>query len=206
MEPGTRLLTGADGQHFEFDPSSFCLELLLTGGPGPYQQHEILRTPADLASWLIDSHLAKVAPFAESEVDVRLTELRDLKEFRDTLWAVAATIARGEWPEPEQLLLINECAESCVRPELDPATGERRWAPITGEQVLGTAAREAIEIISERASRLRECESSDCYLLFLDTSRPGNRRWCSMRRCGNRNKVKAYRTRLERTPARQPPM
>ncbi|MDI5982688.1 CGNR zinc finger domain-containing protein, partial [Amycolatopsis magusensis] len=29
----------------------------------------------------------------------------------------------------------------------------------------------------------------------LDTSRPGNRRWCSMQRCGNRNKVKAYRER-----------
>jgi predicted RNA-binding Zn ribbon-like protein len=31
--------------------------------------------------------------------------------------------------------------------------------------------------------------------MFYDTSRPGNRRWCSMQRCGNRHKVGNYRTR-----------
>jgi predicted RNA-binding Zn ribbon-like protein len=39
------------------------------------------------------------------------------------------------------------------------------------------------------------CEGDDCYLMFFDTSRPGNRRWCSMQRCGNRHKVGAYRSR-----------
>lgn len=197
MEPGTRTLTGADGQRFEFDPGSFCMELLLTGGPGPYQRYEILRTPADLAGWLVDSRLARMAPIAEAEVSVRLNELRQIKEFRDNLWTVAAFIARGEWPEPEQLELINQCAVASLRPELDPVTAERHWSPITGIQILGTAAREAIHIIGERASRIRECEAADCYLLFLDTSRPGNRRWCTMRRCGNRHKVKAYRSRRE---------
>ena len=35
--------------------------------------------------------------------------------------------------------------------------------------------------------------------LFLDTSRAGRRRWCSMATCGNRQKVAAYRRR--RTPS-----
>ncbi|TIU06903.1 MAG: CGNR zinc finger domain-containing protein, partial [Mesorhizobium sp.] len=32
-----------------------------------------------------------------------------------------------------------------------------------------------------------------CGWLFLDTSRGGKRRWCSMRTCGNREKVSRHR-------------
>ena len=69
-------------------------------------------------------------------------------------------------------------------------------APVTGTQVLGAAAGEAIDLVGgELSSRVRECGGDTCYLLFLDTSRPGNRRWCSMERCGNRHKVRGYRSR-----------
>ncbi|NEE48667.1 CGNR zinc finger domain-containing protein, partial [Streptomyces sp. SID8455] len=43
---------------------------------------------------------------------------------------------------------------------------------------------------------IRTCGADDCRLLFVDTSRPGKRRWCSMERCGNRHKVRAHRARL----------
>ncbi len=39
-------------------------------------------------------------------------------------------------------------------------------------------------------SRLRKC--GQCVLHFLDTSKKGTRRWCSMQLCGNRLKVAAY--------------
>jgi hypothetical protein len=38
-------------------------------------------------------------------------------------------------------------------------------------------------------------DGSRCSLLFVDTSRSGRRRWCSMERCGNRAKVAAHRRR-----------
>lgn len=67
---------------------------------------------------------------------------------------------------------------------------------MTGGQILGAAEAEAINLIGGSATdRLRECAASDCYLLFFDTSRPGNRRWCSMQRCGNRHKVRKHRAR-----------
>lgn len=197
MDPGTRLLTGSDGQRFEFDPGSFCLELLLTGGPGLAQGYEVLRAPLDLVHWLRESRLARQAPIDPLRVHVRPSELRRIKEFRETFWRVAATIARSDRPEPAQLELINECAEGAVRPQLEPSTGELRWAAITGDEILGTAAGEAIEMIGGKPGRLRECAGEDCSLLFFDTSRPGSRRWCSMRRCGNRRKVRAYRSRQE---------
>ncbi|WP_170947120.1 CGNR zinc finger domain-containing protein [Bordetella genomosp. 2] len=38
--------------------------------------------------------------------------------------------------------------------------------------------------------RLRQCEA--CSWLFLDTSRGGRRRWCSMATCGNRAKARRH--------------
>jgi sugar lactone lactonase YvrE len=41
--------------------------------------------------------------------------------------------------------------------------------------------------------RIRVCASDDCSLLFVDASRPGQRRWCSMNTCGRRAKMATYR-------------
>src|SRR5947208_764688 len=45
------------------------------------------------------------------------------------------------------------------------------------------------------AHRIRVCAAEDCGLLFVDASRPGRRRWCSMERCGNLAKVRGHRAR-----------
>ena len=59
--------------------------------------------------------------------------------------------------------------------------------------LLAAIARSAAELIAEGASaRLRVCSNADCRLFFYDTSRTGRRRWCSMSRCGNRHKVRAF--------------
>jgi predicted RNA-binding Zn ribbon-like protein len=43
--------------------------------------------------------------------------------------------------------------------------------------------------------RIRRCSGTNCALIFVDTSRPDARQWCSMGRCGNRVKVRAFRNR-----------
>jgi predicted RNA-binding Zn ribbon-like protein len=59
--------------------------------------------------------------------------------------------------------------------------------------LLAAIARSAAELIAEGASvRLRVCSNPDCGLFFYDTSRTRRRRWCSMSRCGNRHKVRAF--------------
>jgi predicted RNA-binding Zn ribbon-like protein len=53
-----------------------------------------------------------------------------------------------------------------------------------------------IELLSgPLAERIRECASDNCPLVFVDSSRPGARRWCTMERCGNRHKLRAHRAR-----------
>ncbi len=43
--------------------------------------------------------------------------------------------------------------------------------------------------------RLRACANVDCNLFFIDHSRPGTGKWCSMNTCGNRMKVRAHASR-----------
>lgn len=41
--------------------------------------------------------------------------------------------------------------------------------------------------------RLRVCTAEDCQWVFVDRSRPGTGKWCSMKACGNRAKNKTFR-------------
>lgn len=52
--------------------------------------------------------------------------------------------------------------------------------------------------------RVRRCADADCGWLFLDTSRAGSRRWCSMETCGNRAKARRHHAR-QRTAAQPAP-
>jgi predicted RNA-binding Zn ribbon-like protein len=38
-------------------------------------------------------------------------------------------------------------------------------------------------------ARVRHCANERCLWLFLDDSKSGTRRWCSMSACGNRAKA-----------------
>lgn len=199
MTEGTRTLTGGDGVRYRFDPGSLALELLLTGGPGRYARFEIFSAPADFADWLVDSRLALTTPLSVDDVRIRPVELTAITTLRDTLWRIAPSLAHGRPLMPADLTIVNEAAATTLRPRIDLETGGFGWVtPITGAQVLGLVAREIVElVVAERGPRVRECSASDCQLLFLDTSRAGNRRWCSMERCGNRNKVRSYRARQD---------
>lgn len=50
-------------------------------------------------------------------------------------------------------------------------------------------------------SRVRQCEGEGCTLWFLDRTKAGKRRWCSMAICGNRAKARAHRRRSSRGSA-----
>lgn len=48
-------------------------------------------------------------------------------------------------------------------------------------------------VIRVDPARLRECAAPECRTWFVDTSKGGRRRWCSMARCGNRTKAARHR-------------
>jgi len=68
----------------------------------------------------------------------------------------------------------------------------KRWfRPERPEDLLAPLAYAGAQLFTETDfTRIRKC--ANCILHFQDTSKKANRRWCSMRLCGNRFKVAAY--------------
>jgi predicted RNA-binding Zn ribbon-like protein len=125
------------------------------------------------------------------------TDLEVAVRLQAAIWSVAdALIDRRPVPEGEREALNALAAEPCLVPRLLPGP-TRTWVGGRGvRRLMSSVARDAIDVFGgPRAARLKRCDGSRCLLLFVDTSRSGRRRWCSMERCGNRSKVAAHRRR-----------
>lgn len=187
------LLTAPEGTLWRFDPGSLFLEFLLTGGPGDLAVFDSLHTPDDLLRWAAASRLSVRA----DAIVVTRKEISLGRVLRDALWRLTRAAIRGDHFEPGDVAVVNRAAaRPALAPQMD-STGSAAWLlPATGTAVLSAVARDALVVLTgAKAGRLRECEAGDCRLVFLDISRPGSRRWCSMERCGNRHKVRELRAR-----------
>jgi CGNR zinc finger len=68
---------------------------------------------------------------------------------------------------------------------------------------IGDLMPQLIEIV-ERRDALRMCGNPDCRLMFLDMSKNRARLWCDNGGCGNRARVRRYRSRV--TSTERPPL
>jgi CGNR zinc finger/Putative stress-induced transcription regulator len=74
--------------------------------------------------------------------------------------------------------------------------GKLRLRPLPGACGLGNVLAELLALTDNgRLDNLKMCSSDECHWVFLDRSKPGNRRWCSSLLCGNRQKMRDYRRR-----------
>jgi predicted RNA-binding Zn ribbon-like protein len=189
--PGLTLVSG-EGKPYRFDPGALCLELTTTGGPGVFARWEVLHEPSDLVAWAGLSRLPDGL-----DLTVSPGELERARTLRDAMLLLAADRAHGRPPQAPHLDVVNAAAAAPPLVARIGPDGTRSWAPgATGTQLLATVARDAIDLFTGPfADRIRECGAHNCHLLFVDTSRPGRRRWCAMEHCGNREKVRAHRAR-----------
>ena len=175
---------------FLFIANRLCIDFTLTGGEGARAHLERWNSCRDLADWFAASSLAL------SLGRVLRADLEAAKELREVLWSAAQATVHGRTPEP---LLWRSLERAAAQPDLVPVApgGKLRWSPrSTVTQALSSVARDALSLFGTDARlRLRECKNPRCKLLFVDTSRPGRRAWCTMRRCGNMEKTSRYRRR-----------
>jgi predicted RNA-binding Zn ribbon-like protein len=62
------------------------------------------------------------------------------------------------------------------------------------DAVLWRVSQSAADLLtSADLARLRQCDGDECGWMFLDTSRNRTRRWCDMKDCGNRAKMRRFR-------------
>ena len=159
---------------------------------------ETLHKPADLGEWLAQPPLAAVMT-----VPVTACELTAAKTLRQAIWDTShAQAARRPLPTGAVATINQAAAVAPLVPELAATGTAVGWAPpVRATQALSTLAREMIALLSGPLSgRIRECASDNCPLVFVDSSRPGARRWCAMERCGNRHKLRALRARRATDP------
>jgi predicted RNA-binding Zn ribbon-like protein len=192
IDVGALELHHPDGQVFTFEPGSLALAFAVTGPgtyDGPLALFQTLRRPSDVVG---------AAGLRATDNDLELAV-----RLQAAIWSVAdALIDRRPVPEGDRAVLNELAAQPCLVPRLLPGP-TRTWVGVQGvRNVMSSVARDAIDVLGgPRAARLKRCEGSRCSLLFVDTSRSGRRRWCSMERCGNRAKVAAHRRRRKERDA-----
>jgi predicted RNA-binding Zn ribbon-like protein len=192
-EVGILQLHHPDGQTFAFDPGCLALAFAATGpgtGVGPLARFQALRTPADLGGWAAEVLGAPGIRATADDLDLAV-------RLQAAIWHVADAVVDQRSAAAPDLEALNEiAARPSLVPQVSPA-GARSWIPDQGAAaVLSTVARDAIDVLGgPLGARVKRCEGARCLLLFVDISRPGHRRWCSMDRCGNRAKVAAHRRR-----------
>jgi len=180
---------------FEFKAGTRALNLVDTlAGRSSAQPVDLLSTPHDLERWL---HLAGLncAPPGS----VRVADLETTRALREAIYRAARAVSEGSVPDEKDVALLNATAsKSPPRPQLNKGVVLYRSANAP-EAVLSALAADAIECLGvERCERIRTCP--ECRMLFFDTSRPGQRRWCSSASgCGNRAKVRRHRQRTARS-------
>ena len=164
-----------------FQTGRMCLDLTHTGGEGEAARWELLHQPADAARFL--GIIIHTEPPAVVESD-----MPSIRHLRQALSDLARSRAVGVPEPPGATRVINAAAaEAPLVPQL--VHSSRRLIQGNAKQALSTVARDAIELFSSTlADRIRICAADDCGLLYVDTSRPGTRRWCSMEWCGDRAK------------------
>lgn len=170
-----------------------------------------LNTYADLVSWslymgLMGEEKARtlLAGAAEKPREAEAV-LQKAVDLRETIFAVFSAIAHDETPHQDDLDSLNTAlSEAMAHMQIAPADGGYAWTWTGDEddmqQMLWPVAWSAGELLLSDERRLvRHCDGHDCDWLFLDTSRNHSRRWCDMKTCGNRAKVKRHyqRTRNE---------
>jgi predicted RNA-binding Zn ribbon-like protein len=140
--------------------------------------------------WLVES------PLQLQGIQVGPEEFRTALALREAIWRIAQAVRQSETPLREDIDTINRIsAAPDLSPQLVLKGLNQAWhSPTTATAALSTIARDAIALFSgELRSRIRECENPNCGLMFVDASRPGKRRWCLMKRCGNMAKTSQYR-------------
>jgi predicted RNA-binding Zn ribbon-like protein len=193
-----RRLVDPKGGSFFFDAGAACLDFAHTGGEGHYAVFETLHEPADLAEWL-----AQPPPAAVLTVPASARDLTAAKTLRQAIWDAAhARAARRPLPAEAVATINRTAAAAPLLPALATDGTTAEWTPpVRATQALSSLAREMIELLSgPLADRIRECASDNCPMVFVDTSRPGARRWCAMERCGNRHKLREHRARRAANP------
>ncbi len=122
------------------------------------------------------------------------------RELRELLHETFTSTSAGQAPPASTLeRLSTHLSRWYPHGRLVPAGDSLQWV-YRGEddldRPLWEVARAASRLLtSSRLAKVRACAAADCGWWFLDDTKNASRRWCDMKVCGNRDKVRRFRER-----------
>jgi predicted RNA-binding Zn ribbon-like protein len=157
----------------------------------------------DLVWWALRVGMldeAAAAPLfarAAAELAAAAAVLTRALELRESAYRLFVAGRAGEAADDADLAVLNgELSRALRWLRVRAEGGELAWGWEDAEEldrVLWPMARDAAELlVSGDLRRVGKCCGENCDWLYLDTSRNGSRRWCSMGSCGNRAKARRH--------------
>lgn len=187
---GQRVTTW-DGQTWLLQTGALCLDFVHTGdlgfGAAWHDQH--VEAPGRLDAWYQRHVSPRLLPSTDEEFVAALHLRTALTRIVHSLVAGG----RGKGTEWDSLIAAAE------QPDVPPSFPRRSLDLALLPAGHGTAsiARDAVRHLRDHSAQLKTCTTTDCPVVFLDLSRGRSRQWCSMARCGNRAKVRKFRSQPE---------
>ena len=177
---------------FRFNTGRIALALPATVRRRASLARDVLASRGAPARWLRDAGVAR------ETLALSNAQERELVRLREAIQSLAEAVVAGDPLPRNAVTIVNKAASRPIpAPQLDPNSGECKFVisdPF--ETALATVARDAIDLVTgPYRDRIKACAQDDCRVLFLDASRSGRRRWCSMDRCGSRAKGETFRRR-----------
>jgi predicted RNA-binding Zn ribbon-like protein len=180
-------------EDFQFIGRSLCLDFVNTVGNRLGTSRDYFTVPKDVLRWV--GHLKSLS--ALGSIRITGADLKDIRRRREYLYALFLSFAHGKTAVPLRPLkeLNREIAAFSHRRVLRRRGANFEWAfqGPGAERLAHAIASDAADLLaSGLCTRIRQCQDATCGWLYLDRSRENNRRWCSMRDCGNRAKARRY--------------
>lgn len=198
------MAASSEGYRFDFSGGALCLDFVNTLGDRPRAAEEHLQGWRDLVSWGLqagvisgrDASRLRAAcedrPVAADRAFARALALRE------HLYRIFSSLAAGRSPGSEDFAALNAAlAEAMAHSRIDVRDGGFVWAWAGNgshlARILWPVLQSSANLLtSSEVPDVRECASDVCSWLFVDRSRTHRRRWCSMKTCGNRDKVRRF--------------
>ena len=167
------------------------LDLLNTVWRDGDTPRDLLAEPSGLALWLAGHGFADRVPATDAVRDA-LVGARD---------AIAAHVADpGSARAADALNAVLD--RGALRRALGP-DGPTTTVAVDDPAALPgwVAVDDYLQLLARDPARVRHCAGPGCVLHFYDTSKRGDRRWCSMAGCGNRAKAARHYARAKKSAA-----
>lgn len=196
---------GVSSPQFDFSAGALCLDFANTLGDRPLCLKDSLGEWRDLVAFgeqagLVSTREAAAARrAAQAHPKIADREFGEALALRECMFRVLSAVAAGRTPAEPDLSAFNAALSAALaHARVERVAGGFTWGWRSDEgptlrRILWPVVKSAADLlVSAGHADLRECASATCSWLFLDRSPRRSRRWCSMKVCGNRDKVRRF--------------